>query len=253
MTPGSGKGTTLFVGAPTRLGIALNDFVRLNGAALRAGGVESRPNRLVTPALRAAMGGTDVGVSLDAVMHRPPDMALFLSAIHAMGRPSTAVRKGELFPEAERMLAGAARALAGRVDRVVLAVEPVHFLIMAVGQAEFHERVRGTRWEVLYDVSWADLVVEVKAGFAQAEVVVLTPYAVTDGAGPVLHLLFGSPGFGLAAEAAGEALLSAARVSYEADDIKDKTGIDRVTIDLLTQRFNEDMNAMAAMDGVRVM
>lgn len=247
------EATTLFVGAPTRLGHALNDFVRLHGAVLRASGAETRPNRLVTRALRSAMGGTDGGAALDAVLHVPTDTRLFLSAIHALGRPSTALRKSELFPEAERMLGGAAKVLGSRIDRVVLAVEPVHYLFMTVGQDAVNERVRETRWEVLYDVSWADLAAEVVAGFPDAEVVVLTPFAVTDGAGPLLHLLFGSAGFALAGEPAGEGLLSAARTSYEPDDIKDKIGIDHVTLDLLQQRFNEDMNAMADMGDVRVM
>ena len=248
-----GRDVTLFVGAPTRLGTALNDFVRINGVALRAGGVEPRPNRLVTKALRAAIGGTDNGASLAALLQVNAGVRPFLSALNGLGRPTTALRKSELFPEAERMLLGAAGVLGHRVGRVVLAVEPIHSLFLSIGFDDLAERVRNTRWEVLYEVSWADLAREVRAAFADTEIVVLTPFAVRDGATPLLHYLFGSVGFELADEVAGVTFLNAARTADQSTEVYAKIGIDHVTTDLLNQRFAEDMKAMAAMPGVRVM
>ena len=240
---------TLFVGAPTRLGHALNDFVRVNGVALRVGGVEARPNRLVTQALRAAIGGAP----LDTLLQADASARLFLSALNGLGRPSTALRKNELFPEAERMLAGAADVLAGRVGRVVLAVAPIHQLFLSIGFDDLAECVRSTRWEVLYEVSWADLTREILAAFPESDVVVLTPHSVRDGAAPLLHFLFGSVGFELADETGGLTFLNAAKDAQQDTDVYENIGIDRVTSDLLLQRFDEDMAAMATMPRVCVM
>ena len=101
-------------------------------------------------------------------------------------------------------------------------------------------------------MSWADLAREVAASFPDAELLVLTPLALDGGAGPVLHRLFGSAGVGLAEKPAGDAFLTTARRSYDKSELKQETGMDRVTADLLQQRFQEDVDTMIALPGMRV-
>jgi len=249
---GTSPPNTLFIGAPTRLGHALNDLVRANGARFRAGGVAAYPNKMVTHALRASIGDDADASALEALLSSAPSSQMFLSGLYALGRPGTALRDDELFPEAERMLGGIANVLAGRFGRVILAIEPVHHLLLSVGRDDVFSRTRSARWEALYEVSWADLVSVVVACFPDAEIVVLTPYSARDGAAPILHRLFGSIGFEMAGDSAGVTFESAATNGTQISEIKEKTGLDHVACDLLLQRFDQDVEAVAAQSKARV-
>lgn len=243
---------TLFVGAPTRLGHALNDFVRLTGKRLRESGVSTCPNKQAIHALRSAIGDNPDRKGLEEILDTASGHQLYLSALFALGRPGTALRDNELFPEAERMLAAISQALEDRMQRIVLAIEPVHHLLLSVGRDEVVLTPARARWEALYEVSWAELVDVVSGCFEAAELVVLTPHAARNGAAPMLHHLFGAGGFDLASQASGEAMVEICASAYEQTEIKEKIGLDRVACDLLEQRFREDVDAIAMRPRVRV-
>lgn len=243
---------TLFIGAPTALGHALNALVRGHGVSLGKAGVAAYPNKIVTYALRAAIGDRPDPRELKALVSAAHEKSLFLSALFAMGRPGTALRDNELFPEAERMLGEISHVLSDQVDRVVLAIEPVHHLLLSVEREQVFSRPGGVKWDVLYEVSWADLTGVVDACFPQAEIAVLTPFAVGNGAAPILHYLFGNKGFELAAEGAGEHFLNAAQRVPQPQDIRAQTGLDHVACELLLQRFSEDVNAISRRTRARV-
>lgn len=244
--------TTLFIGAPTRLGHALNAFVRRHGLALGQGGVAAYPNKIVTHALRAAIGDAPEPEELQKLVVSAAGKQLFLSALFAMGRPGTAVRDDELFPEAERMLREISTALEGRIGRVVVAIEPLYQLLLSVEREQVFSRSRGVRWDALYEVSWAELLDVVGECFSRAEIAVLTPYSIKTGAAPVLHYLFGNKGFELASQDAGAEFLAAAQGAPSCLEIKAQTGLDQVACDLLLQRFHEDIDVISKRSRVRV-
>ncbi|SMX23796.1 hypothetical protein [Boseongicola aestuarii] len=243
---------TLFIGAPTALGHALNALVRGQTVSLGSAGVAAHPNKIVTYALRAAIGDRPDPTHLNALVSTASDRHLFLSALFALGRPRTALRDNELFPEAERMLGEISAVLGDHVERVVLAIEPVHHLLLSVEREQVFSRPGGVKWDALYEVSWADLVDVVATCFGGAELVVLTPFSVGNGAAPILYYLFGNKGFDLASEAAGEGFLRAAQRVPVPDEIKAHTGLDRVACDLLLQRFDEDVATISRRSRVRV-
>ena len=81
----------------------------------------------------------------------------------------------------------------------------------------------------------------------------LTPSALKLGADPVLHHLFGSAGFELAGERAGEVLVDrAAGDAMGARRIACELGLDGVTCDLLETRFRDDCERLLRLDNVRV-
>lgn len=75
------------------------------------------------------------------------------------------MRDNEQFPEAERMLGEISALLGDHVGRVVLAIEPVHHLLLSVEREQVFSRPGGVKWDALYEVSWADLVDVVEACF----------------------------------------------------------------------------------------
>lgn len=89
--------STLFVGAPTRLGHAVNDLVRANGARFHANGIATYPNRIVKHALRAAIGDETHPRDLKSFFATPSEPEIFPSGPNALGRPATVLRKGEFF------------------------------------------------------------------------------------------------------------------------------------------------------------
>ena len=253
MTGGAKRGpNTLFVGPPTRLGHAVNDFVRLNTTQLRETGIFAVSNKTAIHALRSAIGENPDGAEIDAVLTAAVGRQLFLSGLFALGRPATVLRDGAFFPEAERMLNGIAGALEGRIERVVVAIEPVHHLLLSVGRDEVVLQTARTRWEALYEASWVELVDVIARHFQGRDLVVLTPLATRDGTAPVLHHLFGEAGFEMASESSGATLAEEGRQKYKYIELMDKIGLDRVTCDLLDQRFDEDLKEIVRRPGVRV-
>ncbi|NNJ69266.1 MAG: hypothetical protein HKP54_14670 [Boseongicola sp.] len=244
--------TTLFIGAPTRLGHAVNAFVRKYATSLGQGGVTAFPNKIVTHALRAAIGDAPEPDELQNLIAAAAEKRLFLSALFAMGRPGTAVRDDELFPEAERMLSEISAVLDGQIARVVVAIEPLHHLLLSVEREQVYSRSRGVRWDVLYEVSWAELLDVVETCFTEAEIAVLTPYSIDTGPTPVLHYLFGNKGFELASHEAGSAFFDAAKDVPSCLQIREQTGLDKVACDLLLQRFREDVDAISKRSRLRV-
>ena len=253
MQPVERGNVTLFLGAPTRVGQALNDLVREEVQALAAGGIKAVRNAIATQALRNAIG-TDVDTRMLAEIFDSADKQdIFLSSMYGLGRPATAFKSGKLFPEAPRMLRGISAVLGSAVGHVVLAIEPLHWLFQSVQRPTLHERVRDARWEDLYDASWVNVTTVVRGAFPNVQLSILSPTAISAGPAPVLHHIFGSVGFELADDQAGERLtMRAVSDPSTVRRLSDKLGIDDVTCDLLEGRFQDDCAELARLDNVRV-
>ena len=253
MQAGAKGNVTLFLGAPTRVGQALNDMVREESGSFEAAGLVAVRNVVATHALRDAIGDNADAGSLSEIFEKAEGRDLYLSAMYGLGRPATAFKSGRLFPEAERMLRGISAVLEASVDHVVLAIEPLHWLFRSIQRAKLDERVRGARWEDLYEASWIDVVASAQTNFPDVRITVLTPSAFSTGPVHVLHHLFGSAGFESAGTRAGETLVSrAAGDASEARRLACDLGLDGVTCDLLETRFRDDCERLLRLDNVRV-
>lgn len=253
MQAGAKGNVTLFLGAPTRVGQALNDMVREEANALEAAGLVAVRNVVATHALRDAIGDNANARALSEIFEKAEGRDLYLSAMYGLGRPATAFKSGRLFPEAERMLRGISAVLEASVEHVVLAIEPLHWLFGSIQRAKLDERVRGARWEDLYEANWVDTLASAQANFPDIRMTVLTPSAFSTGPDHVLHHLFGLGGFELAGTLAGEKLLARSDGdSVEARRVACDLGLDRVTCDLLETRFRDDCESLLRLDNVRV-
>ena len=271
---------TLALGPQTRLGLALNDIVRARGRAFEKAGLRSLPSRLATRLLRAAIRGAEPDAVLNDLLGGPtPGQPTFLSAVHLLGRPESAILNDELYPETERRLSGASALLSGFRPHIVIAVEPLTDLILHSGADRLQARVRTMRWERLYELSWADLLHSVAEMFPTSKITVVTPGAPVACPDKVLAAAFGDfagladPGaiqrpflspagvaaldalnrYGSPDEDTLRALLAAHGTRPGDREVVAATGIDRVTADLLDQRFLEDIDRLASMPRVEVL
>lgn len=105
-----------------------------------------------------------------------------------------AFRHQELFPNAERLIATRTSSISTMVSRVVVTIEPLHHFLFSINSPKLHQRLAGTSWEALYELSWADLVLEVCEAFPSSRVWVITPDAAFGSAKTVLSELFGPAG-----------------------------------------------------------
>jgi hypothetical protein len=228
----------------------LNDIVREHRESLQEAGIRALPSRVATRVLRSVLRGADAGHASKILLGEGATQDIFLSAINILGRPESAFLNDVLYPETERRLTGVAEVLVDLPLKIVLT--PVSFvdLVLGMNSEQVFRRVQSASWDKLYELSWTDLVEEFFGALPHAELLVVAPSAVASEPDRVMSNLFG---------AAGEAVLKAVilrlgnPVRPPAADIESAIGLDAVTIDLLDQRFKEDLVALGGMTGVQVL
>ena len=272
---------SILVGPYTRLTLAINAAIRTHRAAMAASGVVALPTRGASPLARALALGPGTGEerwatfleALPAAAEKP----VFLSALNFLGAPAAAISARDLFPGAEELFTGLAGALT-TPSRLVIGIEPLHCFFAASASDALAARVAKTGWEALYEISWADLVEEILNCFPGAETIVVTPESGMLRPGQLSETLFGLAGQAIPSRAfqdahlttEGRAALSQIAPEHaseptlrelferlgnvpEREVLASRFGIDRLTSTLLTQRFDEDVERLSAMEGVRLL
>ena len=264
---------TLFMGPNSAHGLAINKVVKAIRKDLATTGLRLVPTRWASPMMR-----TIVSAKRDLAERRASFRALtedgpaFYCALNFLGTPHSGERRADLFVEAEDKFDGLAAASDGAPFRVVLALQPLPHFFCASASDVLDTRVKATPWEQLYAMSWAELVMGLVDACPNAEVLVLRHESVAQwseeifgdaASADVRHALFRAllTTTGQAVvdrmpeqpsdEAARELYASFAELP-DALSIRERLGLDRLTAKLLAQRFEEDMAAIAMLDGVRV-
>ncbi|MEO9827574.1 MAG: hypothetical protein ABJF50_24490 [Paracoccaceae bacterium] len=273
-----GANLTLLLGPQTRLALAINSIVRQQHAVLSQGGLRALPARLAQPLVRRNM---DPSEPLDArreAFSEDTEGLTFLSAVSFLGPPPVSLGQRELLPEAERWLASLGE-LSPR-SHLVLTIDRLPDFFIAAGSAPLERRVRATPWEVLYELSWSDLIDEILVALPDCKLSVLTPDLAAVRSPETLKLLFGDAAEGLPdpyfllrsmisqtgrmvldrvlAEGKPKlATLEELRASFgpaaTPEEIHERLGIDKLTQTLLNQRFDEDLEAIGEMPGIEVL
>lgn len=268
---------TILLGPQTDLSRALNALIRENRQFLHGRGMSAHPSRTASPMLRKAVSDRPEAERLAEFEANTKPRPALLSAINFFGPPQAGLMKGELFPEAELKLAELS-AVASKA-RIVVAIDPLPRFFLASVSDVLEERVRKTPWEVLYELSWFELLREVVESLPEADVLVLR----SDGMGEnlmklnqrlfggfveglpkpyvLLHQLLTETGHAVMERMLKRGPLDAATVAelYESfskqrslDEYSERMGIDKVTAALLDQRFQEDLDLIATLDRVEV-
>lgn len=272
-----GANLTLLLGPQTRLALAINALVRQQRGALNQGGLRALPARLAQPLMRRNL---DQNTPIDArreAFSEDTEGPTFLSAVSFLGAPAVSLGQRELLPQAEQWLAALGE-LSPR-SRIILTIDRLPEFFLAAGSAPLERRVRATPWEVLYELSWSDLVDEILVALPDCRLTVLTPDSAAVLSPATLDSLFGEAAKNLpdpysllramisetgqvvldrvlAEGKPKEATLKELRASFGRiagpEDIKTQLGIDRLTHTLLTQRFDEDLVTIKSMPGIEV-
>lgn len=268
---------TILLGPQTRVAYAVNAFLRENRAFLASKGIKAVPSRLASPIVRRAVDERPIDARRGEFADMVDDGPTFLSAIHTFGPPQAGLVKGELFPDAEVSMAGL-EPIAGRA-RFILAIDPFPEFFIAAASEPLEERVRRTAWELLFELSWHELLSELVELLPEASFLVLSghriggrlqeletrlvgtidapfpsPHAllrhlVSDTGAAVLDRMLanGEPDAGTLADLYGS---FAQRVTVQ--ECRERLGIDKVTGILLNQRFEEDLAAIETLPRVEV-
>lgn len=268
---------TILMGPPTRAAYAINDQVRIHRWALATHGINAAPLRLAGPAARAlAMDEDTSETRLAAYEDRfKPDTYALWSAINLFGPARVAYRGGELLPGAAPVFLGLSR-LPAR-PRLVITIEPLHRFFAGLGSGALSGRISKTSWDVLYELSWAELISDMRAILPEHEICVISPDAALCRAEGMAETLFGE-GAGLIdvdafrnayLSSEGQAALAAMKPEQVSEDIlrelghrlgnapepadlEARFGIDKLTATLLDKRFDEDMVAIGKIPGVAI-
>lgn len=273
-----GQNLTLLLGPQCRLALGINKIVRQQGGALKAAGVRALPARLAQPLIRRNL---DTSEPLDTrlkAFSADTEGPTFLSAISFLGTPPVSLGERELLPEAERWLAALGE-LSPR-SHIVLTIDRMPAFFMAPRSAPLERRVRATPWEVLYELSWSDLIDEILVALPDCRLSILTPELAAVRSPETLKLLFGDAAaelpdpYALMRAMISEtgcvvldrvlaegkpkiATLEELRKSFglepKQEDVHERLGIDKLTQVLLEQRFQEDMDAIGEMTGIEVL
>lgn len=268
---------TILLGPQTSVSLALNAIAREQRAVLANAGLAAWPSRLSAPLLRRCLDDRPPYERETEFATETAIRPAFMSAVNFFGPPQAGMMKGEMFPDAEKSLAGLSD-IAPKA-RILIGIDTLPAFFLAAGSEPLEARVRRTSWEVLYDLSWADLVREIKAALPDSALIVLTP----DGAGRyaegTLRRLLGDAVDALPDRRAllraaiadtGRAVLD--RLVTEGDppqetlaelyasfavrptpgNVQQRLAIDKVTAALLDQRFAEDVDAIQMLPGIEV-
>jgi len=268
---------TILLGPQTRLSLALNAHLRENRQYLRARGLIILPSRVASPLVRRILDKRPVDERIADFKSATEQGTAILSAINMFGPPQAGLAKGELFPDAELTLAGLDPVVGDA--RIVLALDELPELFLAAKSEAFEERVRNTSWEVLYELSWHDLVSELVDLLPTASFLILTgaragedlqrleaallgeqtgklpqPYTllrnlISETGVAVLDRMLsrGTPDHETLAD-----LYKSFAVKASLPEQKEKLGLDKVTSILLTQRFEEDLEQISTLPRVTV-
>lgn len=269
---------TVFIGPQSRHGLAVNLAVRDHRPAMIRAGLNAHPTRLASPALRSLVDPAKTlaerRASFDALAAEGPS---FYSALNFLGAPQKGFRHSELFPEAESQLGGLAEVAGDRRFRLIIAPDALPELFLAANSDVLEERVRKTGWEHLYEIGWADLIVETHEALPGAEILVLTHPGTALGGDAFMRRLFG-PAAGETNQRlflreclneTGKAVLDRMGEGAAPEDLQhelyrsfadradaalchERLGMDRLTRKLLLQRFDEDIAFIATLDRVEV-
>ena len=232
---------------------------------------------LATHLVRRAIDARSEAERLAEFNAKTAPRPVILSAINMFGRPQAGLAKGELFPDAEVTLAGLAPIV--RNGRVVLAIDPLPAFFLAAGAGPLEERVRQTAWEVLYELSWFELLSELVTLLPDASFLVLTGAGVGKDPQATMDTLLGKWARDLPhpfvmlkhlISETGHAVLDrmltrgepdpntladlyqSFAVAPTKDDLRERLGIDDVTNVLLQQRFDEDLARLSELSRVEV-
>lgn len=268
---------TILLGPVTGVSTALNWLVRKYSGALADAGVVAYANRFASPILRRHLGDKPAEARALAFHEETAKRPALLSALNFLGSPHAGLKAGEIFPNAEVSIAGLT-AIAPQA-RLVLSIDTLPAFFLAAASDPLEARVRRTRWEVLYELSWADLAREVKEAVPDCDLLVLTPDGAATGGPHVLRHLFGNAadvfpdGYALLRAQMGqtghavldrlikdgepssdvlEELQKSFAVRPTKDELQVRLGLDKVTATLLDQRFAEDVEAIRALPGTQV-
>lgn len=263
---------TILLGPQTPLSLGLNAIARDHAHALARFGLNALPSRFASPILRHAIDDRPVDVRRIEFLDALPKLPAFLSAVNFFGPPHEGLAKHEMFPRAEQSLARLAE-VAPQM-RVCLCVDTLPAFFMTAASDILEARVQNTPWETLFELSWADLALEIKAALPGCELLVLTPRAAYHpdtlpvlGAGALpdqrllLRALVTETGRAVLdrmvpAQVDDISVLSDLYVSFRAVaspvDVETRLGLDKITQALLEQRLEEDIARMKTLPGVQV-
>ncbi|MEM7632069.1 MAG: hypothetical protein AAF227_08645, partial [Pseudomonadota bacterium] len=162
---------TILLGPQTRVAYAVNAFLRENRTFLASKGIKVLPSRLASPIVRRAVDERPMEARRAEFADAVADGPTVLAAIHTFGPPQAGLVKGELFPDAEVSVAGL-KPIAGK-SRFILAIDPLPEFFIAAASDPLEERVRRTPWEMLYELSWHELLSELVELLPDASFLVL--------------------------------------------------------------------------------
>jgi len=269
---------TILLGPQTTATQALNTILRESRHKLSDAGLFMFPSRLAMPILKRSIDDRPLKERRAEFKKETERRPAFLSAINFLGPPHAGLARSELMPDAELALAGL-QEIAPKAC-LVMAIDPLPAFFLAAGSDALEARVRDTPWELLYELSWADLIREVTDMVPKARVMVLTTARV--GAAPgkafdrilgkyaeqvqpanaMLRHLISETGRAvldrIEKQAAPDAetleeVYSSFALKPSKDDIQQRLGIDKVTTALLEQRFQEDLDSIEKMPNVEVL
>lgn len=268
---------TILLGPQTRVSLALNAHLRENRQYLNDEGFVALPSRLASPIVRRAIDDRPLDERLAEFQSATDAGPAILSAINMFGPPQAGLAKGELFPDAELTLAGLDPIIGSA--RIVLAIDVLPEFFLAAQSEALEDRVRKTPWEVLFELSWYDLVNELVALLPAASFLILAGARVGKSLPRLEETLLGSVAGTLPQphtlmrhliSETGQAVLDRmlTRGHPDADtladlhqsfaltaslaDQRDRLGLDKVTSILLDQRFEEDLEKIAALPRVEI-
>lgn len=269
---------TIILGPQTRVAFALNALVRENRPFLASKNINALPSRLASPMLRRAIDERPEDERLAELDESTRPRPAVLSAINMFGPPQAGIAQNELFPDAEVKFSGLAKAAKGAL--IVLCIDPLPSFFLANENALLEERVRQTSWEVLFELSWFDLVREIVEVLPDADFLVVTGRGVGNNPSALIERILGGTSqdipnphalFRNLINETGHAVLdrmlekATPEASTWADlyqsfalrpskgETIERLGIDRLTGILLGQRFEEDLEQMKSLPRVEVL
>ena len=270
-------GVTLILGPQTPVALALNALVRTGRARLATAGLRALPSRVASPFLRRCLEPHRQLAERKAEFARETAGTLsVLSSVNFLGPPQIGPGTGSMFPDAvsgfQRLgdIAGAAR--------IVLLPDSLPAFFLASASVALEAKVRGTAWETLYELGWADMARALVEALPKATLLVLTPEGAALRSRAAIGHIFQDAATALdplaltrpAVSETGNAVLKRLEQTGTPDErmlgelyayfavrpdhleIRTRLGIEKITATLLDQRFADDMDAIRSLPRTEV-
>ncbi len=253
--------------------MTLNDYVRRHSRPLAEHGVHALPTRYASPILRRCQNDDlpieDRKAEFDtATAHK----TVVLAGLNVFGPAEAMLAEGAFLPDISPGLCRLGE-IAGPC-RVVMALDPLPYLFNAPATDRLSERVRPIGWETLFEMSWLGVLTAVSEAIPDADILVLTSQGMALRSGEVLERLFGPVGPHVddphwllrqvvteTGHAVLDRLLAKGPISPDileefcaffvakpdAGDIEARFGIEKITLTLMEQRFEEDLEKIAKL------